>query len=63
MNILQFLRGFQRNKLSTEGNYLSALYHYRTSDDRQFTISENSWHIINKFNAIADNATHKFDCR
>ena len=56
MNILQFLRGLQRNKISREGNYQSALYHYRTSDNRQFTISENGWHIINKFNAIADNS-------
>ena len=57
MNILQFLRGLQRNKLSKEGNYLNALYLYRTSDNRQFTISENGWHIINKSNAIADNST------
>lgn len=56
MNILQFLRGLKRNKLSKEGNYLSAFYLYRTSDNRQFTISENGWHIINKSNAIADNS-------
>lgn len=57
LNILKFLNALKQKEVSNEGNYLSANFFYKTNDDRQFSITESGWHLINENNTISENAT------
>ena len=57
LNIFQFLNALKQKEVSNEGNYLSANFFYKTNDDRQFSITESGWHLINENNTISENAT------
>ena len=57
LNILKFFSALKQKEVSNEGNYLSANFFYKTNDDRQFSITESGWHLINENNTISENAT------
>ena len=57
LNIFQFLNALKQKEVSNEGNYLCANFFYKTNDDRQFSITESGWHLINENNTISENAT------
>lgn len=57
LNILKFFNALKQKEVSKEGNYFSANFFYKTNDDRQFSITESGWHLINENNTISQNAT------
>lgn len=57
LNIFKFFNALKQKEVSNEGNYFSANFFYKTNDDRQFSITESGWHLINENNTISQNAT------
>ena len=45
INIFRFLNP-KGEEVISEGNYSRAAFFYKTKDNREFSISENGWHLV-----------------